>query len=194
MAQRKYGSAVVVSGRDIMGVFTTTDAMFALVDLLENGKIVESREAMPSRLRKRILDDHQVLRGEVAKLKKLAREYEEGIAENLDKLDMQVRSIYGMLLRHMNMEEHLLIPALRESDAFGAERVRLYKTEHESQRASLRHIVKSLGRSESEPRQYLDWVHALAESLLDDMEREEEEFLAAKILRDDTVSVEAFSG
>lgn len=35
MAQRKLGSAVVVDGKKVVGILTTTDALAALVDLVE---------------------------------------------------------------------------------------------------------------------------------------------------------------
>ena len=41
MAQRKLGSAVVLDGKKVIGILTTTDALAALVDLLE-GKLARS--------------------------------------------------------------------------------------------------------------------------------------------------------
>jgi acetoin utilization protein AcuB len=41
MAQRKLGSAIVVEGNKVIGIFTTTDALASLVDLIE-GKLERS--------------------------------------------------------------------------------------------------------------------------------------------------------
>jgi acetoin utilization protein AcuB len=48
MAEHKYGSAVVVEGSRVVGVFTTTDALHALIDIEERGSGHDKRAHSPS--------------------------------------------------------------------------------------------------------------------------------------------------
>jgi acetoin utilization protein AcuB len=54
MAERRVGSAVVMAGREVIGVLTTTDALNALADALEGkGTRAQYEEAIASRAERR---------------------------------------------------------------------------------------------------------------------------------------------
>ena len=53
MAENKYGSAIVVGGGDVVGVFTTNDALRALASLLEQKKPSPPRTARKAPARKK---------------------------------------------------------------------------------------------------------------------------------------------
>jgi len=53
MATRKFGSAVVMDGDEVVGVFTTTDALRALADLLEGAEQGSLRQRITARARAR---------------------------------------------------------------------------------------------------------------------------------------------
>jgi len=48
MVDRNIGSAVVVEGKRVVGVFTVTDALEALIEVLEGTYIAREREGVPT--------------------------------------------------------------------------------------------------------------------------------------------------
>ena len=91
-------------------------------------------EPAPSEVRKRILEDHRALRGVLDRLEALARGRLQGRESVSDELLAQARVLDQRLRKHMDLEEHILVPALRRADAWGPERVERFHAEHQRQR------------------------------------------------------------
>jgi len=148
----------------------------------------------PSEVRRTILDDHAALRALFADLRDLLRRLEqEGDSESSGDRKEQLRELAAALrqrfLRHLELEERTLVPALRRTDAWGEERARRVLDEHASQRQRLDALLEELGTPGSSGAALVVELEALLEDLLADMEHEERSVLSERLLRDDVITL-----
>jgi iron-sulfur cluster repair protein YtfE (RIC family) len=143
---------------------------------------------LPSEIRQRILDDHALLRRMFADLQGLL-----GAPAGAPPPD-EVRELGAALrqrfLAHLELEERLLVPALREADAWGEQRAGKVAREHALQRAQLDRLLDHLRDATRAPAELARELGALVNELEVDMEHEERTALSPSLLRDDVVAVD----
>ena len=143
----------------------------------------------PSEVRRRILQDHQALRGILLSLEALSKEV-------LDKgqlverpLRMQGEALLSQLRDHMDWEDAHLRPALLAADEWGEARAASLDSDHREQREMLGYALKRIRDTNAPPvilaRGLLDLVKVLRQ----DMEEEESLFLDERQLRDGVVGL-----
>jgi iron-sulfur cluster repair protein YtfE (RIC family) len=148
----------------------------------------------PSEVRRRVLADHERLRRDVEQIESFAREILEGLRMPISALRAKAKDLVARLRAHMQWEESYLLPALREADAWGAERAEHLVRDHREQRDRLDFVVERLDDS-TRPAELVaqDVVH-LVDLLCEDMLVEEQEFLDERVLRDDIVAIAVETG
>ena len=145
----------------------------------------------PSEVRRRILEDHERLRRELERVEDLARELVEGMP--ISALKAEAEGLVKRLLAHMQWEEAHLLPALREADAWGAERAERLVHDHREQRDLLAFVLGRLRHTTPAAIVARDLVH-LADLLREDMQGEENDLLDERVLRDDVVAIDVVTG
>jgi hemerythrin-like domain-containing protein len=144
----------------------------------------------PSQVRHAILDDHRWLRELLADVEEVARRVGEGDHALADRLRQRARAMRERFLGHLALEERYLVPALRETDAFGDERARLLLREHTDQRHRFEALLADLGNARHGIQDVARRVRRLVSDLRMDMEHEEKTLLDENLLRDDPVVVD----
>jgi hypothetical protein len=144
----------------------------------------------PSEVRRRILADHETLRGMLLSLEKSARAVVAGERRLVGPLRLEGEALLAQLADHIRWEDLHLRRALLETDIWGEERAEQLEMDHREQRELLRYA--------------LEQVHDLrrpavitARSLLDlvkllraEMEQEEMLLRDVRGLRDDAVGTD----
>ena len=126
-----------------------------------------------SRVRIRILSDHEFLRGLLNELDQQAFRVAQGAEEGV----IMLRALGLKLLRrfseHLALEDRFLAPALRRAGPAGRERAEQLGADHREQRELLDYLLDKV-RDPSRPAAVLaaEW-RSLVELLLDDMAQEE---------------------
>lgn len=142
----------------------------------------------PSEVRERILWDHEKLRRRLDRLEDLAR------SEDASALRAEAREFLEALETHMGWEDRCLVPVLRAADAWGETRCERFAEEHVEQRRTLAHVMAHLEDPDRPSvlvtRELLDLIVLLR----DDMVEEESVFLDERLLRDDPVAIDLFTG
>ena len=103
------------------------------------------------------------------------------------------QSLYEDLSDHMDLEDELLVPVLRERDSWGPVRADRLQEHHESQRQQLKALTldQTVGQS---PDVLAKQLLSLIEELRTDMEYEERELLSRSAVDDDLVSTDGEDG
>lgn len=141
-----------------------------------------------SRVRQRILTDHEHLRGLLDEVDRQAL----GVAQGTENAVVLLRTLGLQLLtrfsEHLALEDRVLAPALRRAGPGGREQAEQLDADHREQRVLLDYILGGL-RDRSRPAAVLatEW-RSLVELLLADMAEEELTILEGKLL---TVSAPA---
>lgn len=135
----------------------------------------------PSEVRQRFIEDHQGLRISLLVLRDLAGEPRDDLAWVTD-LQKHAVELDRELRTHLDLEERHLVPVVLE--CLGEQAAADLSREHAEQRALLGCLLGRL-REERPPSLLAHELHTLAELLLDDMAREEEELLSNASLWDD---------
>lgn len=150
MAERKLGSAVVVDDGRVVGMFTSTDALRLLSQVLKHtnawGPIEMSPNVVFSRLRK----EQSVLSSikQAARSIGLAALNEDPAA--LEELPACARRLDQAVLRYIELEEELLIPLLVETSPEGAIRAELLHEQHRNAQRQIHMARLALLSSDSE--------------------------------------------
>jgi hypothetical protein len=147
-----------------------------------------------SEVRRRVCGDHERLRSELAQLDSLAnqtlRESRGAIAE----LRADAEALLARLRAHMHWEESYLLPALREADAWGAERAERLVRDHREQCQLLDFAIARLRDAARPAALVARDVIGLVALLRADMREEEAELLDERVLRDDIVAIAMETG
>ncbi len=144
------------------------------------------REPMenPSEVRERILADHVVLRRMLERLEVRARRVLQQRCGRPSGLYDELRVLQARLRRHFDLEERILVPTLRATDAWGAERVARFHEEHARQRE----IMDGFSRAgERPPVELALMAWGFVRLMLEDMAEEEKISLNERVLRDDPI-------
>jgi iron-sulfur cluster repair protein YtfE (RIC family) len=142
----------------------------------------------PSRVRKRVLADHQALRRQLQELEASAGRARE-IGGDACQLRREAEALVTTLAEHMHWEDRFLAPALRAADAWGEERAALLATDHREQRELLADVIEKLRDPDRPAQVVIDNVLDLVALLRDDMEGEEATLLDPRVLRDDVITI-----
>ena len=147
---------------------------------------------MPSEVRRKVLSQHR-------EIEQMLSELEAGVAKlgegSVDAAQVK-RAAYalrGILELHMNFEEAHMVPAIRDADGFGPERVRHLHAEHADQRRELDRLVDAIREARS-PDSLVSTVSTLAQMLRVDIEQEERDYVNEKLLSDDLIPSDPFGG
>ena len=152
-----------------------------------------SPEPLPSTVRERILGEHDELR-------ELLAELEELIARDPRERDVAYRIRHRgsrfteRFLRHIALEDEILVPVLRDADAWGEERARLVTAEHAQQRRDLESLLTTLADPAVHIEEARSKLAALTEAITRDMAEEERHTLDPDVLRDDVVGIDVEAG
>ena len=131
-----------------------------------------------SRLRERILSEHEHLRRLLSEVNQQAFQVSIGGArDGVDALRALGLQLLMHFREHLALEDRLLAPALRRVDGTGRERAERLDADHREQRELLDYLLDNV-RDQSRPGAVLaaEW-RSLVELLLDDMAREERTIL-----------------
>jgi len=142
-------------------------------------------------VRSQILDDHRRIRSLVAEVEVAARQTRDrrgGFSARLRELG---RELYTSLCLHLDLEDVILIGALRAVGSAGEKRADALALEHLEQRELLEYLLKRLD-DEAQPVELLvaDLL-SFASLLRDDMEAEETQVLTDRLLPDDRPGVDS---
>ena len=147
----------------------------------------------PSEVRRRILDDHRALRdklGEIEELAGVVARY----AEAVRGLQSGSAELLETLQGHLDLEDAILAPALRESDSWGDQRADLLLAHHREQRGELGAALDDVREQKITPAELARRMMDLAAELRRDMAHEEEDYLDENLLRDDIIAINLESG
>jgi acetoin utilization protein AcuB len=162
MAEKKFGSAVVVQGERLVGVFTSTDALRLLSWILANTATLAPIELPQSSVLQRLQKEQAVLHSirEAARHTALAALKEDDAA--IDQLPNCIRGLHEAVLRYTELEEELLLPLLAQTSASGAVRAELLRERH--QRARRQIHMAHLALRGSDPEHLASAVLSLCEA------------------------------
>ena len=148
----------------------------------------------PSEVRVRILGDHERLRNDLVRVEGFAREILEGLRTPIVALRTEAEELLNRLFVHMRWEESYLLPALRDADAWGAERAELLGRDHRAQRDMLEFALARLRDVVPPPASVARDILYLVDRLREDMRVEEQDILDERVLRDDVVGIAVETG
>jgi len=188
MAQRHSDCCAVVEGDRLVGILTSTDVLAVLARML-GGEQPTRACSRPSEVRARILAEHTMLRAIFIDLDRLAEQANEDDESIEAALRERSRELCLTLGRHIELENRVLVPALRQTDGFGDVRADQLLAEHAVQTRALRELLEridSMARSELALA-----VRELISELRADIFHEERALLSEELLRDDVVDVSA---
>jgi hypothetical protein len=140
----------------------------------------------PSAVRDRILRDHEGLRRQLDQLATQQRALEAGDAKAIEPALVLVADLLQSLSLHLELEDAVLEPALREIDAWGPIRAEDLLRHHDRQRAQLAEVAERSQVAQT-PHALSAVLATLIADLRADMAEEEREVLDADLLCDDLV-------
>jgi CBS domain-containing protein len=194
MADRRIGSVIVVERGRVVGLLTVSDALSLLADLLDGAFRSRGEGPSPSEVRARIQREHHVLRGMLTDAEATARRVLAGEAGLASTLLGCARELYRTLLRHIDLEDAILAPELRDTDAYGPQRAQALLSGHRHQRDALRTALLGLDEVGDDARSLAREIEKLAIDVRADMAREDGELLDERLLRDELVATDHFIG
>lgn len=124
-------------------------------------------------VRRRILEDHSELRVIAGAVEGVAMRVAGGDWHSVGALRLRGLELHERLCRHLDLEDRVLLPAVRDAGSDGSERAESLQHEHAEQRALLEYILERLN-DRTRPSVVLGReLQNFAELLRDDMEYEE---------------------
>jgi iron-sulfur cluster repair protein YtfE (RIC family) len=144
-------------------------------------------------VRQRVLAYHALLRGLLEAL---------AVATQLAASDEKQRpNVRGLLAhvrseveRHLAYEDEVLVPILRDADAWGAVRVELMTKEHEQQRLLVCALAEDAEDGVRRIDDLCEEISWFVQSFLEDMAREEQRILTPDALGEEIVPAEQIDG
>lgn len=155
--------------------------------MLDNHRDAFDREALlPSRVRARVLAEHAVLRDLIAVVRAAMARADEG-SGTIEALRWEAGCLLASLTRHLDLEDALLAPILREIDAWGPVRAARLAADHAAQRRTIARLKHRIDGMETAPA-LVGTLRPFTDELMRDMEAEERDLLPADLLRDDIIN------
>ena len=113
-------------------------------------------------------------------------EVRRALAEDRDPRPAILKLVYEVR-EHLDLEDRLLVPALRAIDRWGPQRASEVAAEHARQREELTALRERLRSSERS--QAVEAAASLLAELTADMDAEERDLLSPELLRDDLITI-----
>lgn len=190
MRERHVTAALVMSSNDVVGIVTLTDVIRSFEQLMGVPKALPT----PAQVRKRILSEHVRIRGLLDDLEALAKTVvTSGHQDVAGRLRKWTRELGDVLHAHLDLEEEILLPIVRDADGFGPVRVAEMEKEHEEQRAMLASILDELAGTRS-VEVLSTGVLELVRAVREDIVEEEELFLSEELVNDSVMPTDNFGG
>lgn len=150
-------------------------------------------ELKPSEVRERILEEHDQLRRLLIDLDALAAAVLDGKAGLGARLRDKATEIYEVLRAHIDLEDRILAPALRETPGFGELRERRLLEHHAEQRKAFESAIAELRVGPPSPESLARRVREMVADVRMDMAHEDKDLLNPELLKDDPINV-SFTG
>jgi hypothetical protein len=151
------------------------------------------RNAMDaSDLRKLILSDHSRIRRKLRDIRRVRNAISRGDMRAKHQLRAQALELVTLFLTHLKSEDVLLVPVLRDIDAWGPIRASRVEREHEEQRSEMSALTDTVEVGTT--LELCRALEAITHKLLEDMDGEERLVLSAELLRDDPVAIDQVDG
>jgi hypothetical protein len=147
----------------------------------------------PTRVRTRILEEHDRLRARLAELELAAMLALTDRSLPLTTLVADTRCLLEDFIEHTRLEDDLLAPALLDADAWGPMRASQLRESHVDQRRELHELLEMFGAgiaAKDSTARTLRWIARVRL----DMQDEERTVLNRGLLRDDVVAVAMEAG
>jgi iron-sulfur cluster repair protein YtfE (RIC family) len=147
----------------------------------------------PSAVRERILREHASIRLKLNELERAAERLETEGTSAIPAAAELSRALYDELRDHIDMEDAILAPALRETDAWGEVRASKLEAHHRDQRVEL----KDLGEVDVDsitPETFAKRLRDFVAEVRADMVHEETGVLSPELLKDDVIGVDVEGG
>lgn len=145
-----------------------------------------------SKIRRIILAEHEGLRGELRNLETGLDTLPLGDGPNQQALQTKFRHLLESFLRHVDHEERLLRPVLVDIDAWASQRVAAMDAEHLAQRVEVGRLAALY--PQADPARWVEEVRGFIVRIREDMAGEDKDFLDPRLLRDDVVVIDGFTG
>jgi acetoin utilization protein AcuB len=189
MAEHKYGCAVVTDGQQLLGIFTTTDALRALADTLERSS-PEPDSLAPSQVSEIMRNEHQNLMQLLDRTDSQARQLQADPAAGdrpVRALRDAARQLYAGLMSHIDLENELLVPVLKQTDAWGPMRADGLITCHAEQKRALEGALMELDDLTQPPAAIATHLETLVAGIRAALLDEQATLLGPDVLRDDPI-------
>ena len=148
----------------------------------------------PSEVRARILSEHVFIRSRAEQLLELIQRVRAGDRSAEQALIQEGCAFLEDLIRHIEHENRVLVPALREIDAWGEVRADEVLAEHREQVAEARSLIEALADAFTRASVAADQLEDFLAILATDMASEERLLLSPDLLRDDVVGIDVEGG
>lgn len=153
----------------------------------------EMTSMRPSAVRKRIQSEHDELRTQLDKLEALAERLGQDDGAAVEPAIALSQDLYETLRDHIDLEDAILAPALREADAWGDLRADKLVAHHREQREELMALGNDIP-SGVNPRDFGERLRAFILDVREDMKHEEKALLDENLLRDDVIGIDVDPG
>jgi CBS domain-containing protein len=199
MATLKVGCAVIQEGVHVVGMLSWQAAMAALVEANYLERTLEP-DRSPSEVRSLILMAHVNIRRLLRRVERTARKILTTPVPQPSDLEAAYQSAHMLcnaMAAHLDLEDHVLAPALEALDAWGKVRADKLRSEHAEQTLVLHSYLRALERvsgSRHAGSALGALVQQLVASLRTDMQTEEETLLRPDLLCDDPTAVVVEAG
>ena len=145
-----------------------------------------------SKIRRVILGEHEGLRGELRDLETGLDTLALAEGPSQQAVHGKFKHLLESFLRHIEHEERILRPALKDIDAWAAQRIAHMDEEHKVQRAQVLHLAGLF--PQASPATWVGEVRTFIAQLREDMASEERDSLDPRLLRDDVIVIDGFTG
>ena len=153
------------------------------------------RDLAPSEVRERIHADHERIRHLLDHVREHSGTLKAGSDDKaFAALNEHAHNLLDVMLIHIDLEDRILAPALRDTDAFGPVRADRLVSEHVLQRSHLRELLEAVRARELDAQSLAERMTALVEMVQADMESEEKDLLNQKLLNDEPGISDTFVG
>jgi hypothetical protein len=144
----------------------------------------------PSEIRNRILRQHIALRARLDELGRAAARLTDG-SGSLREVAGLCLVLHGEICDHLEIEDEVLAPALRQIDSWGPVRAESLLGHHQMQRKDLSVLLHA---SAIEIPELASTIGRLIGELRDDMAHEDHDILTSDLLRDDVLAIDLEAG
>jgi acetoin utilization protein AcuB len=189
MWRQNVGSALVVKGAQVVGVFTMMDAVRLLGQTLKHPGALTPVPPFPTAVRERLRKEHHLLREMVERAKACARPVLEGGPQSGVRLEATARDLYQALLRHIELEDEVLAPLLAETPVSGPIRAELLLERHRRQRHQLQAAQAHLDKANA--KELAAGLLRLCEMVIHETADQDQTLVTAALLHDDIVQTDA---